>query len=62
MLTNVLDKLLDEIFPEATENRRNGKCPFCGNEINQEEFKDELSRKEFAISGLCQSCQDSFFE
>ncbi|SVE61140.1 uncharacterized protein METZ01_LOCUS513994, partial [marine metagenome] len=25
-------------------------------------FKDELSVKEYSISGLCQSCQDSIFE
>lgn len=24
-------------------------------------FRDELSRKEFSISGLCQSCQDMVF-
>ena len=26
------------------------------------EFKDDLSREEYAISGLCQACQDSVFE
>lgn len=25
------------------------------------EFRDELSKKEYRISGLCQKCQDSFF-
>lgn len=25
------------------------------------EFRDELSRKEFSLSGLCQECQDSVF-
>lgn len=25
-------------------------------------FKDALSRREFTISGLCQECQDRFFE
>lgn len=25
------------------------------------EFKDDLSRKEYTISGLCQKCQDSIF-
>ena len=25
------------------------------------EFKDGLSRKEYAISGLCQKCQDGVF-
>lgn len=25
------------------------------------EFRDDLSRKEYSISGLCQKCQDSIF-
>lgn len=25
------------------------------------DFRDELSRREYTISGLCQKCQDSFF-
>ena len=25
------------------------------------EFRDELSRKEYTISGLCQKCQDAVF-
>ena len=26
------------------------------------EFRNEISRKEFTISGLCQKCQDSIFD
>jgi hypothetical protein len=36
-------------------------CPLCGNPVNMEDFKDSLSRKEYVISGMCQSCQTSFF-
>jgi hypothetical protein len=25
------------------------------------EFKDELSRREFSLSGFCQACQDRIF-
>lgn len=40
----------------------NGKCPMCGKEIDvSTEFKDNLSIKEYFISGLCQSCQDKAF-
>jgi predicted RNA-binding Zn-ribbon protein involved in translation (DUF1610 family) len=39
-----------------------GKCPTCGKSINRDtEFRDALSRKEFGVSGMCQSCQDSVF-
>jgi len=31
----------------------------CGGPAN--EFKDEISRHEYTISGLCQKCQDSIF-
>lgn len=34
-------------------------CPMCGKEIKG--FKDELSKKEFSISGMCQDCQNSVF-
>jgi len=40
---------------------KEGKCPFCKKQIDIESFKDELSLKEFAISGLCQKCQDEVF-
>ena len=34
-----------------------GVCVSCGKPAV--EFKDDISKKEFSISGLCQSCQDS---
>ncbi len=37
-------------------------CPCCGAGVTLDSFKDELSLKEFHISGMCQGCQDSFFE
>jgi len=36
-------------------------CPLCKNVINMHDFKDEISRREFLISGMCQKCQDDFF-
>ena len=37
-----------------------GRCPICRGPITT--FKDVLSRKEYAISGMCQGCQDGFFD
>ena len=34
-------------------------CVVCGGPASQ--FKDALSRKEYTISGMCQSCQDDTF-
>jgi hypothetical protein len=38
-----------------------GKCPDCEEKINKKDFKDEVSKNEFKISGMCQKCQDNFF-
>ncbi len=38
-----------------------GDCPFCGKTPKLDEFADELSLKEYGISGLCQDCQDNMF-
>lgn len=33
----------------------------CGRSVNLGEFKDKISRDEYSISGLCQSCQNEVF-
>ncbi len=33
----------------------------CGQEVCLMNFDNELSIKEYGISGLCQNCQDEFF-
>ena len=39
------------------ESIENDTCVFCNKPAG--EFKDELSKREFAISGICQHCQDN---
>lgn len=46
-------------FEKEVEKVEKGICPFCNKEIG--EFRDELSRREYKISGLCQECQDEMF-
>lgn len=48
-------------FEEIFDKKKNGICPFCGKDVKIEELRDDKSRKEFDISGLCQSCQDDVF-
>lgn len=36
-----------------------GECVTCGGAAD--EFEDELSEKEYSISGMCQKCQNSIF-
>tara|TARA_R100000808_G_scaffold18218_1_gene40002 strand:- start:245 stop:508 length:264 start_codon:yes stop_codon:yes gene_type:complete len=40
---------------------RNKKCTTCGQAVTLESFTDEISLKEFHISGMCQVCQDEIF-
>lgn len=43
----------------ASESIVNDSCVKCGQPAI--EFADEVSRREFTISGLCQTCQDNIF-
>jgi len=49
-------------FNKEVETVEQGRCPFCKNKIKMEEFRDSISWREFHISGLCQKCQDDFFD
>ena len=47
---------------DRAEVIRLGKCMTCDSVGNTHtSFRDDLSRKEYQISGMCQSCQDDFF-
>ncbi len=48
-------------FKEEVDLVEEGCCPFCNRSVDENSFKDELSRREFKISGLCQACQDATF-
>ena len=39
----------------------NKQCTTCGIPVNEKAFADEISVREFGISGMCQSCQDDYF-
>ena len=38
---------------------QNNKCTMCGGDA--EEFRDDISKKEYQISKMCQGCQDGIF-
>ena len=55
-----LDDLSTLMFGNSrTESISGNACVSCGEDAS--EFEDSLSRKEYTISGLCQSCQDYIF-
>ena len=55
-IENVLTKLTGR---SRVESIKNDKCSFCGGDAST--FRNELSRREYVISGFCQKCQDSVF-
>jgi len=48
-------------FAKEVELVEKNVCPICLQDINMRDFKDNLSVKEYRISGLCQNCQDKIF-
>jgi hypothetical protein len=49
-------------FEKAIEKVEGGICPLCDKKINLDEFRDDISRKEFDISGMCAACQQEVFK
>lgn len=53
-------KIVSSMFPEEVERYESGRCTMCGGIVGM--FRDEISEKEFEISGMCQACQDEVFD
>ena len=56
-----MSELMDSLAKDMFGRTRTGaitanECVECGGPAT--DFRDELSQKEYTISGLCQSCQD----
>ena len=56
-----LNKPAFRLFPELADRIMCGKCVTCDNDIRHSDFKDDVSKKEYGISGLCQGCQNEVF-
>ena len=63
MNRNIIEEAqrLGLIKPNTMELIENRQCPLCETKIDINEFTDELSLKEFTVSGMCQKCQDRIF-
>lgn len=53
---DIAKKLFGRSRKECIESK---ECVVCGG--HADEFEDELSEKEYKISGMCQKCQNEFF-
>ena len=57
-----LDAFAKKCFGKSqTECKEQKICVYCHKKIEDEDFKNNISRKEYGISGLCQKCQDDTF-
>ena len=57
-----LDAFITSLFGvNRKESVENKICATCGVDVELEDFKDEISLKEFHISAMCQECQDGVF-
>jgi len=57
-----LDKVITAIFGiDRKASIENKTCATCQTDVKPDSFKNEISLKEFHISGMCQTCQDSVF-
>tara|TARA_R110000787_G_scaffold131401_1_gene243372 strand:+ start:229 stop:429 length:201 start_codon:yes stop_codon:yes gene_type:complete len=57
-MENFLSGFTNQMFgTNYTECKDNNQCVICGGVADK--FTDELSRKEFQISAMCQTCQDN---
>jgi hypothetical protein len=56
----MIDKMLTAFTgKDRKETVVNNLCMLCSKEADL--FKDDISRKEYLISGMCQTCQDEVF-
>ena len=57
-----IEEFIDSITPNPLGRRGSisaNVCSYCKGDASN--FRDDLSRKEYTISGWCQSCQDKTF-
>jgi len=61
MTQKKLDLLRSMGLNSEADALEKGNCPTCDTPVSEEAFTDELSLKEYRISGMCQTCQDRVF-
>ncbi len=54
--------LIDAGMGEEVRRAMLGICIFCKTPTSVEDFRDDISRREFEIAGMCQKCQDDVFK
>ncbi len=62
-MVNALDAISTALGASQTRSqaRNTSSCIWCQGSCDVSTFRDDLSIKEFGISGMCQKCQDEMF-
>ncbi len=58
-IEEMLEKFSEKFAMPRSNALQNNKCTMCGGDAK--EFRDDISKKEYQISKMCQGCQDSVF-
>ena len=59
-LKGFLDQSAENMFGnKVSTSLEEEKCVICSKPADK--FRDEVSKKEYTISGMCQKCQDDLF-
>ena len=59
-MSGALEEISDLIFGRTrTESISGDVCVTCGGKADT--FRNDISKKEYSIGGMCQGCQDSVF-
>ncbi len=59
-VVEILDEMSLTLFGRSRSLAMAGNgCVKCGKPST--DFRDEVSRKEYTITGFCQTCQDEFY-
>lgn len=57
-----IDAVIKDVLGiNRVESIQSDKCVFGTPPHDAKEFRNEISRKEYTISGMCQECQDLIF-
>lgn len=58
-----LNNYTEKVFGKPLNDcKKELKCVICHASIDVNKFRDNLSIKEWTISGMCQKCQDKIFK
>jgi hypothetical protein len=57
-----MSNIIEDSLSHIQKCKEDSNCSSCGQKVTYDSFKDNLSRKEYTLSGLCQQCMDSIFD